>query len=68
MIWAKLFLIIFVNTFIQYQVEQDAAASLLGYLDIDTRTNTLTVVKTDDESTLKGTSRSVLGPRDFSQL
>ncbi|VDK69673.1 unnamed protein product [Litomosoides sigmodontis] len=52
----------------EIKVEQDAAASLLGYLDIDTRTNTLTVMKTDDESTLKGTSRSVLGPRDFSQL
>ncbi|VDO36045.1 unnamed protein product [Brugia timori] len=44
------------------------AASLLGYLDIDTRTNTLTIMKTDDESTLKGPSRNVLGPRDFSQL
>ncbi|CAG9531845.1 unnamed protein product [Cercopithifilaria johnstoni] len=52
----------------EIKVEQDAAASLLGCLDIDTRTNTLTVMKTDDESTLKGTSRSVLGPRDFSQL
>ncbi|VBB25584.1 unnamed protein product [Acanthocheilonema viteae] len=52
----------------EIKVEQDAAASLLGCLDIDTRTNTLTVVKTDDESTLKGTSRSVLGPRDFSHL
>ncbi|EFO17656.1 hypothetical protein LOAG_10843 [Loa loa] len=52
----------------EIKVEPDAAASLLGYLDIDTRTNTLTVMKTDDESTLKGTSRSVLGPRDFSQL
>ncbi|OZC07042.1 hypothetical protein X798_05969 [Onchocerca flexuosa] len=52
----------------EIKVEQDAAASLLGYLDIDTRTNTLTVMKIDDESTLKGTSRNILGPRDFSQI
>uniref|UniRef100_A0A0R3RIU6 SLBP_RNA_bind domain-containing protein n=1 Tax=Elaeophora elaphi TaxID=1147741 RepID=A0A0R3RIU6_9BILA len=52
----------------EIKVEQDAAASLLGCLDIDTRTTTLTVMKTDDESTLKGTSRNILGPRDFSQL
>ncbi|MCP9262300.1 Histone RNA hairpin-binding protein [Dirofilaria immitis] len=55
-------------SFDEIKVEQDAAASLLGYLDIDTRTNTVTVMKTDDESTLKGTSRSTLGPRDFSKL
>ncbi|EJW81697.1 hypothetical protein WUBG_07393 [Wuchereria bancrofti] len=52
----------------EIKVEQDVTASLLGYLDIDTRTTTLTIMKTDDESTLKGPSRSVLGPRDFSQL
>uniref|UniRef100_A0A915PW42 Histone RNA hairpin-binding protein RNA-binding domain-containing protein n=1 Tax=Setaria digitata TaxID=48799 RepID=A0A915PW42_9BILA len=52
----------------EIKVEPDAAASLLGHLDIDTQTNTLTLMKTDDESTLKGTSRNVLGPRDFSHL
>uniref|UniRef100_A0A0N5AKH0 SLBP_RNA_bind domain-containing protein n=1 Tax=Syphacia muris TaxID=451379 RepID=A0A0N5AKH0_9BILA len=47
------------------RLEPDAMASLLGKFDIDSRTaQTLT----GDESTLKGNSRTTLGPKDFSGI
>lgn len=50
---------------LQVRLEPDAMASLLGKFDIDSHSGrTLTA----EESTLKGTARTALGPKDFSGL